>query len=287
MKKLFVLVCCLLTLVGCSKQPASTQVVATTLPAYEFTKRLCEGTDIQVTQLITENVSCLHDYTLQTKQMQAVESAQTVVISGAGLEDFLEDILQKDTIIDASRDIDLLHEACSHEHTHGHDHETDPHIWLSPKNAKRMATNICAGLTETFPHHKDTFSNNLELLHSDLDQLQVYGEETLKTLSCRKLITFHDGFSYFAHAFDLEILKAVEEEAGSETSAAELIEMINLVQQQKLPAIFTETNGSTAAATIIAKETGVKTYTLDMVMAGDSYFTAMYHNINTIKEALG
>ena len=78
----------------------------------------------------------------------------------------------------------------------------------------------------------------------------------------------------------------MEEESGSEASAKELIELIGLVNDNHLPAVFTEVNGSTAAAEIIAKETGVKIYTLDMAMAGDSYFTAMYHNINTVKEAL-
>ena len=84
----------------------------------------------------------------------------------------------------------------------------------------------------------------------------------------------------------MQILKAVEEESGSEASAKELIELIDLVRSNEISAIFTETNGSTSAAEIIAKETGAKLYTLDMAMAGNSYFDAMYHNIDTLKEAL-
>ena len=38
---------------------------------------------------------------------------------------------------------------------------------------------------------------------------------------------------------------------------------------------------------VIARETGTHTYALDMAMGGDSYFAAMYHNINIIKEAMG
>ena len=45
--------------------------------------------------------------------------------------------------------------------------------------------------------------------------------------------------------------------------------------------------GSTSAAGVISRETGVAVYSLDMAMAGDSYFDAMYRNIDTIKEALG
>ena len=60
-----------------------------------------------------------------------------------------------------------------------------------------------------------------------------------------------------------------------------------MVEEHSLPAIFTERNGSVSAADIIATETDAAVYALDMAMAGDDYFEAMYHNIDTIKEALG
>lgn len=283
MKKLIVFsILFALIFTGCAAQ-RPTQIAATTLPVYEFTATLCEGTGITVSRLVTENVSCLHDYSIQVSQMRAIESAEAVIISGAGLEEFLEDVLADAAcVIDASAEMEL---SCGHDHD-GHHHEHDPHIWLSPKNAKQMCKNIADRLSVLYPQHADTFSENLVTLLEKLDALQAYGETKLNNLSCRNLITFHDGFSYFAEGFDLHILKAVEEESGSEASAKELIELIDLMKRNHLPAIFTETNGSTSAAEIIAKGTGVRIYTLDMAMAGDSYFTAMYHNIDTIKEAL-
>lgn len=265
-------------LFGCAEPHEETQVAATTLPVWQFASRLCEGTDISVTRLVTESVSCLHDYTLQVSQMRAIESADLVILSGADLEHFMEEALEKaSAAVDSSRNIDLL----------PGEEEVDPHIWLAPENAKTMARNICDGLKAQFPEYADRFDANLTGLLSDLDQLQAYGESTLAELSCRELITFHDGFSYFAQAFGLTILEAVEEESGSEASAAELTGLIDLVKRENLPAIFTETNGSTAAAQVIASETGAEVFALDMAMAGDDYFAAMYHNIDTIKEALG
>ena len=84
----------------------------------------------------------------------------------------------------------------------------------------------------------------------------------------------------------MTILEAIEEESGSEASAAEIIELIDLVYTHELPAVFTEVSGSDACAGILSAETGAKIFPLDMAMAGDSYFDAMYHNIDTIKEAL-
>lgn len=272
---------------GCKANSEDCQIAATTLPVYTFTTEICLGTELKVCQVVTQNVSCLHDYTLQSSQMRMIETAETLVISGAGLEDFLEDALSPNrTIIDASANIDLLCPEEDHNHTHGHEHDMDPHIWLSPQNAKVMASNICTGLTAQYPQYADAFSQNLEALTAKLDALANYGTETLSRLSCRELITFHDGFSYFADAFDLTVLKAVEEESGSEASAAELKEIITLVEDHALPAIFTETNGSESAAKTICAETGVSCFSLDMAMCDGNYFEIMYRNIDTVKEAL-
>lgn len=284
----------LLLLTGCAKAPEPVDVAATTLPVYEFTRALCRGTDLSVGRLVTESVSCLHDYSLNVNQVRLAEQAEVLVLSGAGLEDFMEDLLTGKPSIDASQGIALL-EGEEHDHEEqgepdehkGHHHESDPHIWLSPENAKIMAQNICQGLTRQYPQWKPVFTDNLQGLLARLDALEQYGQETLKTLSCRELLTFHDGFSYFAQAFDLDILAALEEESGSEASAKELIGLIRLARAHALPAVFVEKNGSASAADILCRETGAKKATLDMAMAGESYFDAMYHNINTIKEALG
>ena len=293
MKRFFLILFFCLILCGCHAQPEPAQIAATTLPVYEFTARICENTPLTVTRLVTEEVSCLHDYSLNVRQVKAAEAAETIVVSGAGLEEFMEDLLRNTDTIDASAGIPLLvpevhHHGHEDDHSHeGHHHEEDPHIWLSPVNAISMAENIAAGLAERYPEHQETFLTNLTDLEQELETLNAYGQELLADLSCRELITFHDGFAYLAYAFDLHILEAVEEESGSEASAKELIHLIEEVEHHQLPAIFTEKSGSVSAAGIISRETGCKSFPLDMAMAGDSYFEAMYHNIDTIKEAMG
>lgn len=277
-------------LFGCARQDDTPPILATTKPVYDFTAALCRGSGLEVGLLIEENISCLHDYSLSTTQMRSMESARVLVISGAGLEVFPMEVLSRGGyIVDASASVPLL--GCEEDHGHGHDghghsHEYDPHIWLSPENAMIMAENICKGLENNYPAHASIFQANLEELLLKLDALQQYGEEKLNDLSCRELITFHDGFAYLAHAFDLHILAAVEEESGSEASAKELIALIEEIKHHDLPAIFNETNGSPSASGIIAAETGVGIYTLDMAMGQGDYFENMYRNINTLKEAL-
>lgn len=289
----------LLCTILCSCAPGEeAQIAATTLPVYQFTSFLCEGTPLSVTRLITEQVSCIHDYTLTVAQMRAIEGAEMVVISGAGLEEFMEEALESaETVVDASTGIELLEGSSHHHHEdedheeaeedhHDHEHELDAHIWLSPACARTMVRNICAGLAGQYPEYTDIFQNNLTALEERLTALEDYGNQQLSGLSSREIITFHDGFGYLADAFGLEILEAIEEESGSEPSAQELIELIETVEHHGVTAIFTETNGSSSAASVISAETGTAVFTLDMAMSGEDYFESMYHNIDVLKEAL-
>ena len=272
---------CLL-LPGCGSGSHASQIVATTLPIYEFTVSLCQGTDITVTRLITEEISCVHDYTLTVDQLQALESAKLVICNGLGLDSFVSDMLP------AGKEIYTIAETPDADREHNHHHgENDPHIWLNPTHAAKMCNGICEALIRLYPTHTETFRENLGELLARLEALEAYGKEQLSGIRCRRLVTFHDGFSGLAEAYDLTILRSIEEESGSEASAAQLKELITLVNENRLPAIFTEKNGSDSAARIISRETGAPIYALDMGLTGSSYFDAMYQNIDTLKEALG
>lgn len=280
----FLLVIFLLT--GCGASVPAAEVAATTGPVAQFAQSIAADTPITVIQVISEPVSCLHDYSLSVEQMKVLEQSKLVLLSGLGLEDFMADVLENKATFDCSDGAELLHLKGHHDHD-GHDHgHFDPHLWLSPPNAAIMAENICAALSAQYPDYSETFRKNTDALTARLERLQLDGQEALSDLSCRKLITFHDGFAYLARAFDLEILEAIEEESGSEASAKELIHMVELVESHHLPAIFTEKNGSVSAASVICAETGVQAYCLDMAMGGSDYFAAMEANIQILKEAL-
>ena len=292
-KHLIILLILALLLGGCAPRE-NADIAATTLPVWQFTCRLTAGTDLTVSRLVTEEVSCLHDYTLTVGQMKSIEEADVVILSGAGLEEFLDDALESaGKVIDSSAGIALLtgerhhhHEGEEEEAHEGHHHEADPHIWLSPALAGMQARNICAGLSAEYPEYAAVFEENLAALLHDLQKLEDYGKRELAELSSREILTFHDGFSYLAHAFDIEIVEAIEEESGAEASAKELIHLIGEVRHHEIRAIFIESNGSGSAASIIAAETGAHLSTLSMAMSGDDYFAAMYANIDALKEAL-
>lgn len=268
---------------GCGGEAAARQegdlVLATTYPVYYLTDRLFEGVeDVQVDVLVQDQVSCLHDYTLTTAQMKKIEQAEYIVMNGGHLEHFLEGALEgipEQRLVTAQPDEELL--------LSGEEGETDPHYWLSPDLYSRMLDSVYTAMVKSYPQHEAALTANKALLVSQLLELSF----DTTTLSSRDMITFHDGFSYFAGACDVSIAAAIEEEEGAEASAQQIQEICDLILERNIPAIFVEKNGSTNAADIIAAETGVKVYTLDTMMDGENdYITAMKENFRVVKEAL-
>lgn len=306
MKRLFALVCILTLLVGCApagQEPSQVNIVATTYPTYLAALAVTDGVEgVSVSRLDTGSVSCLHDYTLTVNDMKKLSRADVIVMNGAGLEDFMSDALASTDalVIDCSEHIELLPATEHHEHEHHEEHgHFDPHYWMDPLNFHTMVNNVRRGLWNLFPGEvAPDLSANTTLAGEQLWALYDLGlyylyPQSEHAVFVPGLITFHDGFQYLAQTFHLPLLTSIEEDAGSEASAKEMEEIIQLVKNKDIPVIFTETNGSDATAKAIARETGCTVAQLSLIMDGreptteDSspttpYIELMLNNIHTL-----
>ena len=275
MKKLIPLFLSLaLLLSGCGpaaapEEDGTLHVAAMTYPIYLFTSRVIEGAEgVEAEAVINQPMSCLHDYTLTVNDMKAIQGADLLLLNGVGLEDAMSSAIQSSGVptVDCSGGVSLLHygESAEEHAAHGgeddhddHDHgEYDPHIWMDPSRAAVMVENIAAALSQADPDNAQLYADNAAAYAGELTALKDELRDRLSGLEPRELITFHEGFGYFADAMGLTVVKAIEEEAGSEASARELVEIIDLIEQYQLPAIFTEANGSDATANAVSRETG-------------------------------
>ena len=307
MKRTIALLLCLLLLGGCTpvaQEAEQVNIVATTYPAYLAVLTVTDGVDgVSVSRLDTGSVSCLHDYTLTVNDMKKLSRADIIVQSGAGMEDFMADALASSsaTVIDCSVGVSLLPAAGHHDHEH-HDHEHDSHFdghyWMNPSEMVTMVDAVLARLLITLnPQHAAQMVENAYRAQHLLRLCRMENRDALTQAALdAKLITFHDGFAYFAQAFDLPLLASIEEEAGSEASAKEIIHITGLVREHELPAIFTEVNGSDATAKAISRETGCAVRSLSTIMDGREpfpdepspimpYIEAININVTTIIEA--
>ena len=282
-------------LVGCGGTDKSAEkktaepfrIVTSFYPMYVATINITDGVDgVEVYNMTKPQTGCLHDYQLMTEDMKTLEKADAFVINGAGMESFLDKVVEQQKnlkIIDASKGIELLKD----------DDEENPHVWLSVTDAILQVKNIAEQLKAADPKHADAYEKNAAAYIKKLEALKAEMHAELDTVPNKDIVTFHEAFPYFAKEFGLNIISVVEREPGTEPTPAELQATIEQVKKLPVKVLFTEPQYSPSAAETIARETGAKIYTLDPVVTGEAndqainaYIDTMKKNMETLKTAL-
>lgn len=286
---------------GCAAQKdGQTTIVTSFYPMYVLTLNVTDGVDgVTVQNMAEQNVGCLHDYQLQTRDMVALEGADALVINGGGMEQFMDKVmtLREDLpVIDASEGIEMLPSVSEHDHDdhddHDHDHEGEvmnAHVWLDPSLAMVQVRNIAEGLANADPDHADAYRSNAEAYILKLEQLKAEIAEQLAPYAGREIITFHEAFTYFAEAFGLHVAGVIATEPGEEPSTRDIADTCDLVNTLGIRTLFVEPQYPQKAAQTIARETGASIYTLDPCVSGDgsmeSYENIMRENARVLTEA--
>lgn len=264
-----------------------------------------------------------HDFTASAAQASLLRSADLVVANGLGLESGMIDVLEAaeadgSNVLELAGRLDPLpfgagsdhdheeeeHEGEEHEGEHEEEHEgddhghtgDDPHFWLDPLRVADAVDLIAAALHEIEPNHEweeraDEYRSQIEELHAEI-------EATLEPIPAehRKLVTNHDAFGYFADRYDFEVLATVIPGGSTmaEPSAAELGELVEILEHEDIRAVFADTSAPATLAEAAAAELGdtVEVYQLYTESLGtddavDDYQAMMLANAGIIAGALG
>ena len=268
-------------------------IVTSFYPMYISTLNIVKDIpDVEVINMTAPQTGCLHDYSLSTKDLKTLSSADIFVINGAGMESFLDDVIDEYSdlkIIEASNGISLIEDTDHDEH----EHDVNPHVWVSISKNIEEVSNIAEELSSLDPNHANEYQDNANEYIAKLENLRTEMHAALDNVNNKDIITFHEAFPYFAEEFGLNIVGVIEIEPDSEPSAKEVENIISIINEKNIKALFTEPQYSSKIADTIAKETGASIYTLDPIVTGDSnekayndYIIKMQENLNTLKEAL-
>jgi len=260
-------------------------IVASFYPVYIMAKNVARDVPgVSVENLTPPLTGCLHDYMLTPNDMKNLVRAHVFAANGAGMESFLDKIVAqypKVKIIRLSDGIALIK-------SDGYEGE-NPHVWVSLSDAIAEVKNLGQGMEEFDPTHQDLYKKNTADYVARLEKLRDKMHAELAPYKGKAIITFHEAFAYFSREFGLKTVAVVEREPGSQPSAKELAQTIELVKKNGIPALFSEPQYPAAAAETIAKETGAKVYVLDPAVTGpddfDAYLNIMENNLKVLKEA--
>jgi zinc transport system substrate-binding protein len=175
------------------------------------------------------------------------------------------------------------------EHSDEEDHgSTDPHFWTDPTVMAEAAALVELALAEADPEGADVYAANADSLVADLEDLDAMATAALGSCEITTLVTAHEAFGYFAdrYGFESEPISGLSPE--DEPAPAELAAITDLVQEQGVTTVYTETLIPTDLADTVAAETGATTAVLDPVEGltdespGEDYREVMEANIQTV-----
>ena len=196
-----------------------------------------------------------HTFEPTPSLMVKLSQADLYVMNGAGLEFWMDKLLAANRdlkIVDSSLGIELLEE---------NGEETDPHVWLSPRNAARQVENICSTLSDIDPENSDYYAQNRDDYLRQLHELDEELNTSFAGARTRIFVVHHPAWSYFARDYGLEQVPLMENE--KEPGPKHLSQVIDLARKNNITAIFIEPEFNPKAAEVIAREMSAKVVSLD------------------------
>ncbi|MCM1179096.1 MAG: metal ABC transporter substrate-binding protein [Clostridium sp.] len=301
----------LLMLSGCGVQAEhrhftsedTLKIVTTIYPMQNFAEEIA-GDRAQIINLVPAGMEP-HDFELSIGDMQLMEEADIFIYNGAGMEHFVDTMLQsvsnKDlVVVEAVQNVNLLETEHSHggETAHdgtGHtDRRIDPHTWLSIENAMCEAEVIKDALCKADAKNADCYNRNFDVYQAKLQALADRYEKELSGLSGNTIVVAHEAFGYLCAEHGL-VQEAVEGlTADSEPDTVRMKEIIDFCKEHDIQVIFFEELVSPKVAEAIADEVGARTDVLNPIEGrsaeqeeeGLDYIGLMEQNLEALKKAL-
>jgi zinc transport system substrate-binding protein len=194
-----------------------------------------------------------HNYALRPSDVRKVQSVDLVYWIGPDMEGFLPRVLKGRTLPSvAVQDLPGLKlrrfAEDSHSHAeeadeHDHDHRPgslDAHLWLSPINARVIASKMAADLSAADPANAARYQSNLKAFDERLDALDLRLKARLAGIANKPYFVFHEAFDYFEDAYGLKHAGVFSVAAEVQPGAQHVAAMRARLQEVGKTCVFSE-----------------------------------------------
>jgi zinc/manganese transport system substrate-binding protein len=166
----------------------------------------------------------------------------------------------------------------------------NPHYWTDPENGRVVARAIAARLSQLDPAGAAVYQKNLAAFEARLTQKEAEWTAKMAPYAGTRIVTFHDSWPNFAKAFKLNIVGHVEPKPGIPPSPSHTLDVINLIQSQKVPAILVEPYFDRKTPDYIGGKTGAAVVTFYPSVGGTpaikDYFALFDTNVDAFVAAV-
>lgn len=282
---------------GSAQQSEMLYVVTTTAHLADIVRNLDTGR-IRVESLMGTGVDP-HLYRPTSSDVIKLKKADLVLYNGLHLEGRMVELLE--TLAQEKPTVAVAERLPPGTLLEGPDNATDPHIWMSVPIWASVVNIVADALIAHDPSSQDTYKQKASLYKKKLERLDIWIEESVATIprGRRVLVTAHDAFGYFGHAYGLEVIGIQGLSSESEAGLQHIEALIGRLVQDKIPAVFAES--SLSDRNIRALLNGAHQKGHNVVQGGmlysdalgqrgtaeGTYIGMMVHNVKTLAKALG
>lgn len=275
-----------------NKNGNDNRIIVTTsfYPIYFLTSQI--GGDLVDVINLTPSGTEPHDYEPTARDIVRIRKSEILILNGGGLEVWGDEI--KKSVKNNLSVIVLGDELIKDELNDDEGGMKDPHIWLSPVLAVKMAEKITSELGKIDSKNYDYYKSNLNTLKTRLFELD--NEYKLGLSNCKKkdFVTSHSAFGYLANEYNLKQLSIAGISPEEEPSSKQLAQVAQFARENEVKYIFFERLISPRLSEVVADEIGAKTLVLNPIEGlteqdialGKSYITEMRVNLDNLKIAL-
>lgn len=301
------------------------QIVTTLFPYYDFARAIAQDR-ADVTLLLSPGREA-HSFEPTPLDAVTISEADVFLYNGGEGEYWVESMLDAagEHIAVASRMMDYVDalneeyvegmqgaDGHDHDHEHGshddhdHDHEKDEHdsdeieydehIWTSPKNAVVLCRAVCDAICRADAENAAFYRANCENYCAQLEDLDARFAALCESAP-RRLLIFADRFPmlYFCREYGLDYRAAFHGCSGdTEPSLATIKFLIDKVEDENIPVVYTIDFGTKKVAAVVSECTGAAIETLYSMQtvsradfdAGETYLTLMERNFEALRKGL-
>ena len=256
------------------------------------------GSRVHVDSLVPKGGE-VHTFDPTPSDVRRVAEADVVFLNGLGLDDWLAGLVadagSTAPVVELGEDLPgATYLAGGLAGSDGHAGEdVNPHLWLDASYAAKYAERIGEALAAADAPGAEAYRDGAAAYAGILTDLDAELRAKMDTIprSDRTVISFHDAFPYFAAAYGLTIDGTIVDAPGQDPSAAQIAELVRVVREKGIHAIFAEAQFSEDLARTIADETGATVvsglYTDSTGDAPqDTYAGLMRWNVDRVLEVL-
>lgn len=235
--------------VGCTRKSSGQPVVTVSIPPLAYFAEQIGGDKISIRTLVPAGTD---PETFEPSMAQMRQLADSKLLFTSGLLPFEERLAKSAST--GSQTVALSDSIHLITGTHG-DGEADPHIWTSLRNARIIARQVAAALSEAYPEFASEFATNLAALNRQLEKEDKEIEAQLLPFRGRSFLVWHPSLSYFARDYGLNQIVLGEEH--KEVSVNQLRDKINQVKSDSAMVFFFQKEFDSRQAHIVTDATGL------------------------------